>query len=306
MTLQIDIGVPVSASVSDQVEYVRRAEELGFAGVGLGDNLSSGHDIFVTMALAASQTSRIMLYPAVANPVTRHPAVLANLARSLSEHAPGRVKLALGRGGRELTANGLPRARLAELREAIALIRSRLQEWDEDRAPAVALGASGPQTLALAGEVADEVMLQVGPDAKARRAAMEHVEAGAARSDQWVQDKPVTDYVIISLAGDREHALQRALPWVQYMVGVGTFQIALEAHAVSADDLSTLGRLTGGWQGHLADLLLVAGTPEAVAGRLQEMHAEGVRRICCMVPGGPRTHRETMEALARHVLPALR
>ncbi len=306
MAMQVDIGVPVSAPVADQVEYIRRAEELGFAGVGLGDNLSAGHDIFVTMALAAAQTSRITLYPAAANPVTRHPAVLANLARSLAEQAPGRVKLAIGRGGRELVANGLKPAGLSQLRDALALIRNCFREWNDDLAPPLMLGASGPRTLELAGEVADEVLLQVGPDPQARAEALDRVREGAVRAGRSRQGLPITDYVLVSVEDDREAALRRALPWLRYMVGAGTFQLALAAHGLSPDDLGSQEALLSDLPQQLADILLIAGTPDEVARRFERVADSGVQRVCCMVPGGPKVHRRTLEALAQRVLPAVR
>ena len=122
----MDIRVPVGLPIPEIAAFVRRCEEAGFSGVGIHDHQHSGRDVYVTLALAAQQTSRIRLYPATSNPVTRHPAVLASLAHSLEELAPGRVQLTLAPGFLAVRNIGQRRARVDELREAVVAIKRLL------------------------------------------------------------------------------------------------------------------------------------------------------------------------------------
>ena len=81
--IKVDIRVPVGAAIPELVEFARRCETAGFHGVGIHDHHHSGRDAYVALALAASQTERLLLYPATSNTVTRHPLVLAALTNSL-------------------------------------------------------------------------------------------------------------------------------------------------------------------------------------------------------------------------------
>ena len=90
-SLKVDIRVPVGLPIPDTADFIAGCEKAGFHGVGVHDHQHSGRDVYVTLALAAERTSSLTLYPATSNPVTRHPMVLASLAHSLEEIAPGRV-----------------------------------------------------------------------------------------------------------------------------------------------------------------------------------------------------------------------
>ncbi len=92
MTVKVDIRVPVGLPVQETADFIADCETAGFSGVGVHDHQHSGRDVFLTLALAAQRTSTLTVYPATTNPVTRHPGVLASLAHTLEEIAPGRVR----------------------------------------------------------------------------------------------------------------------------------------------------------------------------------------------------------------------
>jgi len=85
MGVKVDLRVPVGLPIPRTAEFIRRCEEAGFFGAGVHDHPHSGRDVYLTLALAAQRTTRIALYPATSNPVTRHPLELAALANSLEE-----------------------------------------------------------------------------------------------------------------------------------------------------------------------------------------------------------------------------
>lgn len=91
--IAVDIRVPVGRPVPEVVDFGAGCERAGFHGVGIHGHHHSGRDVYVTLTAAA--TSRLVLYPATTNPVTRHPLVLAATANALTEVAPGRVLLTL-------------------------------------------------------------------------------------------------------------------------------------------------------------------------------------------------------------------
>ena len=120
--MPIDVGVPTSAVISEQLEFIERAEELGFAGAGTADHLRYGQDAFLILGAAAARTNRITLYPAVTNPVVRSPAILAGLANSLGQLAPGRTKLVIGAGDQSAVEAGVKPATLSQFKEAVVVV----------------------------------------------------------------------------------------------------------------------------------------------------------------------------------------
>ena len=319
MPLEMHIGGPASAPLARQVAFIRRAEELGFAGVGIADHVEYGHDVYVTLALAAAQTSRIELYPAITNPVTRHPFVLASLANSLAELAPGRVKLVIGPGDTGVIQAGLKPATLDELRGAVEAIRGLLRgeavsfgTGEERRliepvepAPPVAVAASGPRALELAAEVGDEAMLTVGVDPRIIQAVEVHLASGAAKAGRSIRDLPITYYTIVSIDPDAEAARERVYPILRQWLGQGMFRVGLGALGMQSPTPSRSSELPKDTLKEMCGLLSIAGTPAQVRERFSQLAGDGVRRVFCMAPGDEANHVRTMELLAQHVIPEM-
>ena len=235
MALKVDLCVPVGLPVAETAAFIQRCEEAGFSGVGVHDHQHSGRDIYVTLALAAQRTSRITLYPATSNPVTRHPMVLASLAHTLEEIAPGRVRLTLGPGFLSVGSIGRPRATVEAMRESVVAIRrllagesvpfgtteSRLHNVTDPPTP-VYMTAAGPRMVELAGEIADGALLLVGLDARAVAAARRRLAAGARRAGRDLADFPVIFITPLALDGEAEARrwpqrwLTRGHPWITY------------------------------------------------------------------------------------------
>ena len=191
----MDIRVPVGLPVGETAGFIAECEAAGFTGVGVHDHQHSGRDVFLTLALAAERTSRLTIYPATSNPVTRHPMVLASLAHSLEEIAPGRVRLTIAPGYLAVGNIGQPRATVAAMRRAVLTIRRLLRGEPvqfngvetrlrnvSDRPTPVFVTAAGPRMVELAGEVADGALLLVGLHPRAVAAARTRLETGAARA----------------------------------------------------------------------------------------------------------------------------
>ncbi len=201
MTISVDIRVPVGLPVRETAEFIADCEAAGFSGVGVHDHQHSGRDVFLTLALAAQRTSNITLYPATTNPVTRHPGVLASLAHTLEEIAPGRIRLTVGPGYLAVGNIGRPRASLQRMREAILSMRSllrgetvtfngaetRLRNVSQPPTP-IFMTAAGPRMVELAGEVADGALMLVGLHPQAIAAARRRLEIGARRSGRGLDD----------------------------------------------------------------------------------------------------------------------
>ena len=190
--LQVDIRVPVGRPLPELADFAARCEQAGLGGVGVPDHHHTGRDAFVALAAMALRTTSISLYPATSNVVTRHPLVLAALANSLEELAPGRAMLTVAPGFLSVEKAGEPQARRDRLRDVVLALTGLLGEGRASfaghdlqlfhRPPTgsrVVVLASGPKLLELAGEVADGVMMLVGLHPASVEAARAHVRRGA-------------------------------------------------------------------------------------------------------------------------------
>src|SRR5439155_11193751 len=123
---RVALRVPVGRPLPELADFIARCEQAGFDGVGVHDHPSSGRDAYLALALAARATQRLELFPATSSPLVRHPLVLASLAHSLQEIAPGRTYLTLAPGFISTRSIGKSRAPIAAMREALGEVRRLL------------------------------------------------------------------------------------------------------------------------------------------------------------------------------------
>ena len=223
--IRVDIRVPVGRPLPELAAFIARCEDAGFDGVGIHDHPSSGRDAYLALALACRATQRLRLFPATSSPLVRHPLVLASLAHSLDEIAPGRTYLTVAPGFISTRSIGKARAPVAVMREAIRDIRKLLAGESIEFGPTptrlrnrtatptpVYLLAAGPRMIELAGEVADGAFLMVGLHSAAIRAALRHLEQGAARANRSLRDFPVVFVITLGL-GSAEAGARWVRSW---------------------------------------------------------------------------------------------
>jgi 5,10-methylenetetrahydromethanopterin reductase len=224
--LRVSLRVPVGRPLRDLAAFIARCEQAGLDGVGIHDHPSSGRDAYLALALAAQATRRLRLFPATSSPLVRHPLLLASLAHSLEELAPGRVLLTVAPGFISTRSVGRPRASLQAMREAVGALR-RLLAGDavafgptetrlrnrSDRPTPVYMLAAGPRMTELAGEIADGAFLMVGLDPAGIRAARRHLEAGARRAGRSLDGFPVVFVVTLGLGADASVGARWVRSW---------------------------------------------------------------------------------------------
>ncbi len=314
MSIKLHIGAPASTSLEEQVAFISRAESLGFSGAGVADDARFG-DPFETLMAAAEETSRIWLYPAVTNPVTRTAVSQATAMQRLAAIAPGRVKLAIGAGDAAIGDWKRP-ARVGELKKAVLDIREMLGDGSValfDRVPLgtptellpppVMMAASGPRTLEAAGAVADEVLVTSGLALEAREAVTEAIAEGAIVAGRRVRLVPITYYTLVSLHEDREIAIERARGWIHFWLKQGMFRLSLRAMGIPVPAFPTPESIPTQFLRRLTNTLVLAGTPQEVAAKVARLDEDGVNTLFCMLPGGPKMHEDSMNLIAEHLLP---
>jgi G6PDH family F420-dependent oxidoreductase len=212
------------------VEDVVAAEAAGFDFAVISDHYfpwldAQGHSPYAWSVLGAAAwaTSTIPLMTYVTCPTFRyHPAVVAQKAATVQLLSQGRFTLGLGAGenlNEHIVGDGWPAVdvRHAMLREAVEIIRrlwaggyvtfegehfevQSAKVWDlPDTLPDIGIAVSGPQSTALAGELAD-AMIAVAPDPSLGRS---FDEAGGS-------GKPRIGQIGVSYDVDAKAALARA------------------------------------------------------------------------------------------------
>jgi len=325
--VRVALRVPVGRPLPDLAAFIVRCEDAGLDGVGIHDHPSSGRDAYLALALAAQATHRLSLFPATSSPVVRHPLVLASLAHSLEEIAPGRAYLTVAPGFISTRSIGMQRAPVAVMRDAILTLRRLLAGEDVALGPTstrlrnqgaaipVYLLAAGPRMIELAGEVADGAFLMVGLHPAAVRAARRHLEAGAARAGRSLADFPVVFVTTLGLGADAQAGARWVRSWfapgqpflnypsasnLRWLREAG-FELA-ESHDPAAipEDRAR----------QIADAFGLFGSPERCAERLLQAQAEaGVEHVFLFpahdLAGGYTMPEAELQAFAKVIRPKL-
>ena len=161
---------------SELAQLAAVAEALGAAAVLVADE-GTDRDLFVTLAVLAQRTRRVLLFGAVTNPHSRHPLATAAAFASLAELAPDRIVAGFGAGGsRVLTPMGLaPRRPFAALAECVEVVDGLLRgeavdhqgefavrggalPWSPGTLP-LAIAGRGPRVERFAARRADWILL---------------------------------------------------------------------------------------------------------------------------------------------------
>jgi 5,10-methylenetetrahydromethanopterin reductase len=269
---------------------------------------------FGLAAAAAVTTRHTPIGIGVVNPYTRHPALVAMEAATLSHLAPGRVVLGLGTSNREWIETQLGIAfhePLQTLRECVEIVQGL---WRGDRMtkrgtcfsvedaalefrPAqpvlpIYLGMKSRRGAELAGEIAAGILLSGLPSAGHVARARRDVAAGrqrAGRSDQFT----IAAYVTTSVDDDGARARDRVRQVLAEHLGIMHGQSILADAGLTPDDTAPFRNHLAARRpaGHLVSDELVrrfaiAGTPEECRAALAPLAAAGLDMPIAMLPPG--------------------
>lgn len=215
------VGLFPSEPLGRMQELAVLAEVLGYDAVWVGDSQNIWREASLTLGVAASATSRVMLGSGVTNALTRHLGVVASTWLTLHEYVPGRVVLGIGTGDSALRTMGRKPMRLAELERTVADLR-RLFAGEDVPEPAsgvpfriahgvpatipIYIAASAPRILQLAGKIADGVIMLVGTDPRFIEAGLDRVAAGAAAAGRSLSDLEVVLWTPTAISADAAQA----------------------------------------------------------------------------------------------------
>ena len=200
----MDIGVCVASHVGD-IDYVVRAEELGYSHAWLADSQMIWSDCYAALALAADRTSTINIGTGVSVSGTRPAPVTASSIATINALAPGRTFLGIGTGNTAMRIMGHKPQRIADFDQYLESLRPLLRGEEakhhfggqitpirhimpnkgfvnfDDPIPLYVSGF-GPKSLALAGKHGDGAVMSIPPDARVMDRMWEMIERGASDS----------------------------------------------------------------------------------------------------------------------------
>ena len=171
--MQFGITIKPNISVQRIVALARQAEQAGFEYGWIFDSHVIWKEPYPLMTLMGAATERMRLGPCVTNPVVRDVTVASSLFATLQLITGGRMELGIGRGDSSRRVLGKKPTTLANLEQFCAEFRAlnggnqidydgkpARFPWATGGVPRVWIAGYGPKALALAGKIADGVILQ--------------------------------------------------------------------------------------------------------------------------------------------------
>jgi 5,10-methylenetetrahydromethanopterin reductase len=232
--LPLGLELPGEPSVPEMMAVARQAEELGYESIWLTETRFT-RDAVTTASAIATATHRTRIATAVVNPFTRSAVLAAVTAATLDEVCGGRFVLGIDPGSPTvLERQGIRfNQPLTRLRETVDIIRRLLRgesvsfsgktmsvaEARLDFTPVrpaipIHLGVTGPKALALAGEIADGVILNGFVSLDYTKRAIEIVRTSARASGRDPNDVEISGSIVVSVAAERKTAIDAARPLV--------------------------------------------------------------------------------------------
>lgn len=305
--MRVSMTVPTE-DLAEARSIYRTLEELGY---DRAFSFEAKHDPFIPLAVAAEHTSTLQLGTALAIAFARSPMTLANAGWDLQVVTGGRFTLGLGSQIRPHVEQrfSMPwSSPAARMRELVLAIRAIWDTWQhgtpldvrgdfythtrmvpafdpgpiEHPAPPILLGAVGPAMTAVAGEVADGLLVH---PVNSRRSLLEltlpALADGAASSGRAVEDLEVVCVTIV-VTGRDEAQMRRSREAVRTQLAFyGTTPAYLpvfELHGYGAlhPELRRLAR-DGRWEDmgaliddDLIEAIAVVGEPHEIAPKVRE------------------------------------
>jgi 5,10-methylenetetrahydromethanopterin reductase len=285
--------LPRDLPAAQVLPYARRAEELGFDELWVVEDLGFRGGVAQAGAVLAA-TERIVVGIGIMPAGARNVAFAAMEIATLAQLFPGRLIAGIGHGMPDWMrdAGAWPASPLTLIREYTIALRTLLRGEPgpeagryvkvegivigeaPDTVPPVVLGVRRPKSLAVAGQVADGVLLAEPAAPPYIAAALDAMGASAGRAPEVI----TYDLAVIDDDGDRARERARAgLKWL------GEPDSAPHVAPLDfADDLARRRRECSGPEEFAATMpaewvaqLTLAGTPEEVRAGIRARHRAG-------------------------------
>jgi probable F420-dependent oxidoreductase len=229
----MDFGVTLQTNppANRVIELTKRAEELGFGYAWTFDSHILWQEPYVIYSQMLSATERIMVGPFVTNPASRDPSVTASVFATLNDMFGNRTICGIGRGDSAQRVLGRKPTRLADVEEAMYVIKELAEgreiegaqgakvriPWIKDGKLDVWMAGYGPKALSLIGRKADGFILQLA-DPVILDWTMQHVHDAAKEAGRDPKEVKVCVAAPAYVGDDLAHQRDQCR-WFGGMVG---------------------------------------------------------------------------------------
>lgn len=260
-------------------------------------------DAFELIAVCAQHVPACRFAISVTNPYLRSPGSLVASMAALRQLLAVPVTLGLGSSSRGIIHGqlGMHYGDPVEvMRATVTAIRAGVSDLHSGMEIGLMLAAMGPRMLRLAGEVADEVMLNTGTTPRYVRWARERIAEGASAAGRNPAAVSIAVWAPVYVGAEpRSERLERARRWAASMLSIPRQGELLLRHAgLDASFLPRLRAVHGAYP-HSGDVaagaglipagvvetLAIVGTPTEAVTRLRQFVDAGVDTIVI----GPRS-----------------
>ncbi|MBT8508034.1 5,10-methylenetetrahydromethanopterin reductase [Methanomicrobiaceae archaeon CYW5] len=312
--------VPGNVNVKQVVNYCKLAEQKDIDFAWITNHYNNRH-CYPTLAAIAQATDSLKMGPGIMNTFTDTPAAIASFMCTLNEISDGRAVLGIGPGD----LSTLPKLAIdpvkpvARLKEGVVQIKALcsgeevkktgdMEFFDYDGAkltgvtlPAkkkqipVYIGAQGPKMLQLAGEIGEGALINASNPKDFEIAIPLIKESCDAVDEKKFKKFDVGAYTAMSIDQSEKKA-RNAAKIVAAFIAAGSPPPILERHGL---DMANVGKIkdalarfdfgaVGGLVGDAEiDAFTIAGTPEMVKEKCDDLTASGVTQIIFGSPLGP-------------------
>jgi 5,10-methylenetetrahydromethanopterin reductase len=308
--------VPGNVNVKQVVKFCKLAESKDIDYAWITNHYNNRH-CYPTLAMIAKETTTLQMGPGIMNSFTDTPAAMASFLCTLEEISDGRAVLGIGPGD----LSTLPKLNIqaekpvARLEEAIAVIRSLcagdtvstpqmnffkydgakltgVNLPDKKKGVKVYVGAQGPKVQELAGRVGDGALINASNPKDFQVAIPIIKKATDARGKKGFD---IGAYTAMSIDQDAKKA-RNAAKIVAAFIAAGSPPELLTRHGLNLDNVAkvkaALGKFDFKTVGELIsdkeiDAFTIAGTPEMVKQKCNDLTKAGVTQIIFGSPLGP-------------------
>lgn len=325
----LSTGVSPREPLRNVGEIAAEAERLGYEALWYIDFQLGMKDVYAAMNVAALNTERMHIGPAVTNLVTRHPTVTANAITALDELTDGRAMLGIGAGWSANFGAGMPPSKLGDIRrgldefrtlfggEEAELYGTTVQLKTARRQVPTYIAVSQPGMLRLAGEKADGAILMGAADVDVCNWQLQYIYEGLEKAGRSREELTIDLVVTMSCGDDEERALADVRAWATSQAATmdvwkhlppswegfrPQFAAAAEAYHL-VDHLSLHADHKDLVTDEFVRTVAIAGNKAACVDRLRELAGLDVDRITFAALSGGRRRR--MAQIAEDIIPAL-
>ncbi len=308
--------VPGNINVKQVVNFCKLAESKDIDFAWITNHYNNRH-CYPTLAAIAMNTTSLKMGPGIMNSFTDTPAAMASFFCTLNEISDGRAVLGIGPGDLSTLPKIAitPEKPVARLEEAVAVMRELVTgdtvnkkgrlffDYDGAKLTGVTLpskktgvpiyiGAQGPKVLDLAGRVGDGALINAS-NPKDFQVAIPIIKAANEKVGKKGFD--IGAYTAMSIDKNKNKA-RNAAKIVAAFIAAGSPPDLLTRHGLDANKVANIKAALAKFDFKTAgenvddktiDAFTIAGTPEEVKQKCDDLTKAGVTQIIFDSPLGP-------------------